>query len=51
MASDGVDAERVRAELDARRRELESEVTRAEGKLANERFVAKAPRRGGRGGA
>jgi valyl-tRNA synthetase len=43
LTSDGVDAERAREGVAARRRELESEVARAEGKLANERFVAKAP--------
>ncbi len=43
MPSDGVDAELVRAGLEARRAELQGEVSRAEGKLANERFVAKAP--------
>ncbi len=34
---------RGRARLEARREELRSEVARAEGKLANEGFVAKAP--------
>jgi valyl-tRNA synthetase len=43
LASEEVDAGSVRARIDARRSELQSEVRRAEGKLANERFVAKAP--------
>jgi valyl-tRNA synthetase len=43
MPSGGVDAARVREELEGRRTELRAEVSRAEGKLANERFVAKAP--------
>ena len=32
-----------RGRLEKRREELRSEVTRAEGKLANEKFVARAP--------
>ena len=34
---------RSRARVEARREELRGEVERAEGKLANERFVANAP--------
>jgi valyl-tRNA synthetase len=33
----------VAARLEKRREELRSEVARAEGKLANEKFVARAP--------
>jgi valyl-tRNA synthetase len=43
LASVEVDGDAVRARLDARREELRSEVARAEGKLANEKFVARAP--------
>ena len=43
LASPELDADAVGARLDERRRSLESEVRRAEGKLANEGFVAKAP--------
>ena len=43
LASDEVDAEAVERRIDERRAELRSEVERAEGKLANEGFVAKAP--------
>jgi valyl-tRNA synthetase len=43
LASGGVDAERAREGVEARRAELRAEVARAEGKLGNERFVAKAP--------
>ena len=38
-----VDAEAVRRRIEERREELRAEVERAEGKLANEGFVAKAP--------
>jgi valyl-tRNA synthetase len=38
-----IDAEAVVARIEARRGELRSELARAEGKLANEKFVAKAP--------
>jgi valyl-tRNA synthetase len=43
LASAEIDAEAVVARLEARRAELRSEVARAEGKLANEKFVARAP--------
>jgi valyl-tRNA synthetase len=43
LASDAVDAESVSARIEKRREELRGEVKRAEGKLSNERFVAKAP--------
>ena len=43
LASPQVDSEAIAARLEARREELRSEVARAEGKLANEKFVAKAP--------
>jgi valyl-tRNA synthetase len=43
LGSGEIDAEAVAARLEARRQELRSEVGRAEGKLANERFVARAP--------
>jgi valyl-tRNA synthetase len=43
LASPEIDAEAVAARLEARRQELRSEVARAEGKLANEKFVARAP--------
>jgi valyl-tRNA synthetase len=43
LASAELDAEAVAARLEARREELRSEVARAEGKLGNEKFVARAP--------
>ncbi|HKT83378.1 MAG TPA: class I tRNA ligase family protein, partial [Solirubrobacterales bacterium] len=43
LASAEIDAEAVAARLEKRREELRSEVARAEGKLANEKFVARAP--------
>jgi len=43
LASSEMDADAVQARLDARREELRAEVARAEGKLANEKFVARAP--------
>jgi valyl-tRNA synthetase len=43
LPSPEIDAEAVAARLEARREELRSEVARAEGKLANEGFVARAP--------
>jgi valyl-tRNA synthetase len=43
LASAEIDGEAVAARLEKRREELRSEVTRAEGKLANEKFVARAP--------
>jgi valyl-tRNA synthetase len=43
FASEAVDLEAAARRKDKRRAELESEIARAEGKLANERFVAKAP--------
>ena len=42
-ASAEIDADAVAARLEKRREELRSEITRAEGKLANEKFVARAP--------
>jgi valyl-tRNA synthetase len=41
--SEGLDLEALTARLDARRRKLEAEVKKIEGKLGNERFVEKAP--------
>jgi valyl-tRNA synthetase len=43
LASDALDAERVRARLGQRRDTLRAEVERAERKLANDGFVSKAP--------
>ena len=43
LASTDVDGDAVRTRVEARRGELRSEVARAEGKLANESFVARAP--------
>ena len=43
LASAEIDAEAVAARLEARRKELRSEVDRAEGKLGNEKFVDRAP--------
>ncbi len=43
LASAEIDAGAVAARLRKRREELRSEVARAEGKLANEKFVARAP--------
>jgi valyl-tRNA synthetase len=43
LASAEIDGDAVRARIEARREELRSEVARAEGKLANEKFVARAP--------
>ncbi|HET7053145.1 MAG TPA: valine--tRNA ligase [Solirubrobacterales bacterium] len=43
LASTEIDAEAIAARLAARREELRSEVARAEGKLGNEKFVARAP--------
>ena len=43
LASAEVDGDAVSARLEARREELRSEVARAEGTLANEGFVARAP--------
>jgi valyl-tRNA synthetase len=43
LASGEVDTERARARVSERREQLLAEVDRAEGKLGNEQFVAKAP--------
>jgi valyl-tRNA synthetase len=43
LPSDDVDADQVRRRIAERRDALQSEVARAEGKLANTRFVDKAP--------
>ncbi|MFN8159626.1 MAG: valine--tRNA ligase [Solirubrobacterales bacterium] len=43
LASPGLDPEAVAERIEARRAELASEISRAEGKLANRGFVAKAP--------
>ncbi|HVY77821.1 MAG TPA: valine--tRNA ligase [Solirubrobacterales bacterium] len=43
LASADIDAAAVAARLQKRRGELRAEVARAEGKLANEKFVARAP--------
>jgi valyl-tRNA synthetase len=43
LATPEIDAAAVAERLEKRREELRSEVARAEGKLANEKFVARAP--------
>jgi valyl-tRNA synthetase len=43
FASDAVDLAAAERRKDARRAQLEAEIARADGKLANERFVARAP--------
>jgi valyl-tRNA synthetase len=43
LASAEIDAGAIAARLEKRRDELRAEVARAEGKLANEKFVARAP--------
>ncbi len=43
FASDAVDLEAEQRRAEARRGQLEAEIARAEGKLANQGFVAKAP--------
>jgi valyl-tRNA synthetase len=43
LASAEIDAQAVATRLEARREELRSEVSRAEGKLGNEKFVDRAP--------
>lgn len=43
LASAEIDAEAIAARLEARREELRSEVSRAEGQLGNEKFVDRAP--------
>jgi valyl-tRNA synthetase len=43
LASEAIDAAAVSARIEARREELRAEVARAEGKLGNEKFVARAP--------
>jgi valyl-tRNA synthetase len=43
LASDAVDLEAANQRAEAQRATLEKEIARAEGKLANEGFVAKAP--------
>ena len=43
LVSDEIDAEKARGRIDGHRAELRSEIARAEGKLANQSFVAKAP--------
>jgi valyl-tRNA synthetase len=43
LPSDGVDVEGAERKHAARRAQLEAEIERAETKLANEGFVAKAP--------
>jgi valyl-tRNA synthetase len=43
LASEQIDAEAIAARLEARREELRSEVSRAEGKLGNKKFIARAP--------
>ncbi|MGK2938243.1 MAG: valine--tRNA ligase [Solirubrobacteraceae bacterium] len=44
LPSDEVDLDAARDRVTAERRRLQSEIKRAEGKLGNEKFVAKAPR-------
>jgi valyl-tRNA synthetase len=43
LASPEIDADAVATRLEQRREELRSEVARAEGRLANEKFVSRAP--------
>ena len=43
LETEGIDPEAVEARIEERREKLRAEVTRAEGKLSNEGFVAKAP--------
>jgi valyl-tRNA synthetase len=43
LATEGLDLEAASRRADEERRRLEAEIARAEGQLANERFVAKAP--------
>jgi valyl-tRNA synthetase len=43
LPSEGLDTEALTARLEARRGKLEAELRKIEGKLANERFVEKAP--------
>jgi valyl-tRNA synthetase len=43
LETEGIDAEAVAVRIEERRAKLRAEVERAEGKLANESFVAKAP--------
>jgi valyl-tRNA synthetase len=43
LATEGIDAEAVAGRVERRRQELRAEIERAERKLANEGFVAKAP--------
>ncbi len=43
LASDSLDPAEAERRRQARRAELEKEIARAGGKLANEKFVAKAP--------
>ncbi|MGH2923663.1 MAG: valine--tRNA ligase, partial [Solirubrobacterales bacterium] len=43
LATEGIDAEAIRARISERREKLRAEVARAEGKLGNEGFVGKAP--------
>jgi valyl-tRNA synthetase len=43
LASGEIDAEQARRRIERRRDELRSEVARAEGRLANDGFVSKAP--------
>jgi valyl-tRNA synthetase len=43
LPSEAFDAEEARRRIEAKRKQLRSEIERAEKKLANERFVARAP--------
>jgi valyl-tRNA synthetase len=43
LETEGIDPKAVEARIEERREQLRSEVARAEGKLANDGFVAKAP--------
>jgi len=43
LAAEEIDSEAVAARIERRREELRSEISRAEGKLANEKFVERAP--------
>ncbi len=43
LADDNIDLQAAEERLAARRKELEGEIKRVEGKLSNEKFVARAP--------
>ena len=43
LPSEAFDADEARRRIEAKREQLRGEIQRAEGKLANDQFVAKAP--------